>query len=80
MIYMSRQPPGLRNAIKLLEWFQAKRRAEVSRSEIMQFGPAAVRQKREADAALTILEDHGLLMRSGDGRGTKWMLTPEEPQ
>lgn len=75
-----RQPPGLRNAIRLLEWFQAKGRAEVSRSEIMQFGPAVVRQKKEADAALTILEDHGLLMRSGDGRGAKWTLTPEGPQ
>jgi Protein of unknown function (DUF3987) len=67
-----RQPPPLRNAIKLLEWLKAKRKAEVTRSEIMQFGPACVRQKADADAASATLEDHGWLVRAGDSKAAKW--------
>ena len=67
-----RQPPTLRHAIKLLEWLRAKHRTQVTRSEIMQFGPASVRQKADADPASAVLEDHGWLVRAGDGKAAKW--------
>jgi hypothetical protein len=67
-----RLPPRLRNAIKLLEWLTAKHKTEVTRSEIMQFGPACVRQKVDADAALATLDDHGWLVRADDGKAAKW--------
>ena len=75
-----RQPPALRNAIKLLEWLKAKRKTEVTRSEIMQFGPACVRQKAEADAAAAALEEHGWLIRAGDGKAAKWSVVKEAAQ
>jgi len=75
-----RQPPALRNAIKLLEWLKAKRKTEVTRSEIMQFGPACVRQKAEADAAAAVLEEHEWLIRSGDGKAAKWSVVKEAAQ
>jgi uncharacterized protein DUF3987 len=67
-----RQPPALRNAIKLLEWLRAKHKSQVTRSEIMQFGPASLRQKADADAASATLEDHDWLVRAGDGKAAKW--------
>jgi hypothetical protein len=67
-----RQTPRLRNAIRLLEWLKAKRKTEVTRSEIMQFGPACVRQKADADAASAVLEEHGWLVRAGDGKAARW--------
>jgi hypothetical protein len=63
-----RQPQALRHAIKLLDWLRAKHKTQVTRSEIMQFGPASVRQKADADAASAVLEDHGWLVRAGDGK------------
>jgi hypothetical protein len=75
-----RQPPALRNAIKLLEWLKTKRKTEVTRSEIMQFGPACVRQKAEADAAAAVLEEHEWLIRSGDGKAAKWSVVKEAAQ
>jgi hypothetical protein len=67
-----RQPPALRNAIKLLEWLRAKHKTQVTRSEIMQFGPACVRQKVDADAASATLEEHGWLARIGEVKAAKW--------
>ena len=67
-----RQSPALRNAVKLLEWLRAKHKTQVTRSEIMQFGPASVRQKADADAASATLEDHGWLVRAGDAKTAKW--------
>jgi hypothetical protein len=75
-----RQPPALRNAIKLLEWLKAKRKTEVTRSEIMQFGPTCVRQKAEADGAAAVLEEHGWLIRAGDGKAAKWSVVKEAAQ
>jgi hypothetical protein len=72
-----RQSPGLRNAIRLLDWLRAKGKRETSIREIMQFGPSPVRQKGEAEAALAKLTDYGHLARQGDGRGAKWTLAPE---
>jgi Protein of unknown function (DUF3987) len=69
-----RQSPRLRNAIKLHEWLKAKRKTEVTRSEVMQFGPAPVRQKAEADAALATLEEHGLIVRASDSKAAKWTV------
>lgn len=75
-----RLPPSLRNAIRLLDWLQAKRKRETSLREIMQFGPLPVRRKADAEAALAVLEGHNHLKRHGDGRGAKWTLTAELPQ
>jgi hypothetical protein len=46
----------------------------------MEFGSSPIRRKAEAEAALTVLEKHGHLMRQGEGRGARWMLTPEASQ
>jgi len=73
-----RQSPILRNAIKLLEWLRAKGKTEITRSEIMQFGPSAVRTKSEAEAALTSLEEHGWLVPFPiDGKGLRWSVVKE---
>jgi Protein of unknown function (DUF3987) len=69
-----RQSPRLRNAIKLHEWLKAKRKTEVTRSEVMQLGPAPVRQKAEADAALAMLEEHGLIVRARASKAAKWTV------
>jgi hypothetical protein len=69
-----RQSPAIRNAIKLHEWLKAKRKTEVTRSEVMQFGPAPVRQKAEADAALATLEEHGWIVRARDSKAAKWAV------
>jgi Protein of unknown function (DUF3987) len=71
---MHRQPPAIRAAIKLHEWLKAKRKTEVTRSEVMQFGPAPVRQKAEADAALATLEEHGWIVRARDSKAAKWTV------
>ena len=52
---LHRQLPELRNAMRLLDWLRAKRKRDVTRSEVMQFGPAPVRTKAAADAALAVL-------------------------
>jgi Protein of unknown function (DUF3987) len=75
-----RQPPRLRNASRLLDWLQAKGKCETSIREIMQFGPSPVRTKAEAQAALAELEEHGWLMRQGDGRSMRWTLAAEVSQ
>jgi hypothetical protein len=74
---LHRLSPELRNAMRLLEWLRAKCKGEVTRSEVMQFGPAPVRTKAAADAALAILEDHGHVVRIGDGRGVRWAMVAE---
>jgi hypothetical protein len=71
---MHRQPPAIRAAIKLHEWLKAKHKTEVTRSEVMQFGPAPVRQKAEADAALATLEEHGWIVRARDSKAAKWTV------
>jgi Protein of unknown function (DUF3987) len=75
-----RQPLALRTAIKLLEWLKAKRKTEITRSEIMQFGPACVRQKAAADPAAAVLEEHGWLIRAGDGKAATWSVVKEAAQ
>lgn len=72
-----RQPPALRSAIKLLEWLRSRRAAEISLREIMRTGPNAVRAKAEAEAALSKLEEHGWIVRQGDGRGARWTIVSE---
>jgi hypothetical protein len=73
----NRMPPRLRNAIRLLDWLRAKKKTEIKRSEIMQFGPATVRQKADADTALVILEEHGWLTRVIEAKPTKWNVVQE---
>ena len=75
-----RQPPSLRNAIRLLDWLEAKGKRETSIREIMQFGPSSLRGKPEAEAALAVLEAHGQLTRQGEGRGAKWTVFSEASQ
>jgi hypothetical protein len=73
-----RQPAGLRNAIRLLDWLrkwlQEKGKREISLRDIMQFGPSPVRQKDKAEAALAKLEEYGHVTRQGEGRGARWTL------
>jgi hypothetical protein len=47
-----RQSPSMRNAIRLRDWLATKGKREVSLREITQFGPAPLRQKAQAEAAL----------------------------
>jgi hypothetical protein len=75
-----RQSPSICNAIKLLEWLHVKGKVTFGLREVMQFGPSAVRSKAEAEAALGRLEDHGWIVKRGEGRGTKWSLVPEAEQ
>ena len=75
-----RQSPRLRNAIRLREWLKVKHKSEVTRSEVMQFGPASVRQKAEADAALATLEEHGWIVRASDSKNAKWIVVQEATQ
>ena len=75
-----RQPPRLRSAIRLHEWLKAKHKSDVTRSEVMQLGPAPVRQKAEADAALATLEEHGLIVRASDSKIAKWIVVQEATQ
>jgi hypothetical protein len=71
------QPPSLRNAIKLLDWLRARNGTEISLREIMRNGPNCVRGKAEAEAALAKLEEHGWIVRHGDGRSARWALVRE---
>jgi Protein of unknown function (DUF3987) len=75
-----RQTPSLRNAVKLLEWLRAKGKIEIAVREIMQFGPSSLRSKAEAEAALGLLESHGWVVKHGEGRGAKWLVTHEASQ
>jgi hypothetical protein len=75
-----RQPPAIRNAIKLHEWLRAKGKTEIAVRAIMQFGPSSLRGKDEAEAALGELESHGWVVKHGKGRGAKWAVTYEAPQ
>jgi len=69
-----RQSPSLRNAIRLLEWLHTKDKAAMTLREVMQFGPAAVRGKAEAEAAIGKLEEHGWLVKEGEGRSARWTV------
>jgi hypothetical protein len=71
---MHRLPQRLRNAIRLHEWLKTKSKKEVTRSEVMQFGPAPLRQKADADTALVTLEEHGWLVRARDGKIARWTV------
>jgi hypothetical protein len=73
---LHRLPPALRDAIRLLDWLRVKRKKEVTRSQIMQFGPAPLRMKAAADAAMTVLEEHGHAVRI-DGKGARWTVMVE---
>jgi Protein of unknown function (DUF3987) len=57
-----RLPQSLRNAVKLLDWLHAKGREEITRREVMQFGPGSTRTKAAADAAVETLISHGHLV------------------
>jgi hypothetical protein len=72
-----RLAPELRNAMRLLDWLKAKRKVEVTRTEVMRFGPAPVRTKAATDAALVVLEEHGQITRHGEGRATRWRIVAE---
>jgi hypothetical protein len=75
-----RQSPSLRNAFRLLEWLQAKGKAAVNLREVMQFGPSGIRGKADAEAAIGKLEEHGWLVKEGEGRGARWMVVSEANQ
>ena len=75
-----RQPPAIRNAIKLHEWLRTKGKTVIALRAIMQFGPSSLRGKDEAEAALGELESHGWAVKHGKGRGAKWAVTYEASQ
>jgi hypothetical protein len=75
-----RLPTKLRNAVRLLDWLRAKGTTDITVRRIMQFGPASVRKKADAEAALGVLEDHGWLTRQGEGRHARWTLAAEAAQ
>jgi hypothetical protein len=75
-----RLPPSLRNAIKLLDWLHTKDKTETTRSEIMQFGPGAVRTKAEAEAAIGQLEEYGWLIRLVVEGRQKWTVIKKATQ
>jgi hypothetical protein len=73
-----RQPPSLRNAIKLLEWLHAKGKTVISLRDVMHAGPSAVRSKAEAEAAITKLVERGWLVPFPiDGKGLRWTVVKE---
>ena len=72
-----RQPAALRNAAKLLDWLRARGAAETSLRDIMRTGPNPIRGKAEAEAALAKLDEHGWLVKRGDGRGARWTVVSE---
>jgi hypothetical protein len=54
-----RVDPSLLRAHSLLVWLSGREATDVRFSDVLQFGPAQTRIKREAEAALTTLKDHG---------------------
>ena len=72
-----RGPASLRNAIRLRDWLLTKGKREASLREVMQYDPAPIRQKAQAEAALATLVDYGHLTRQGDGRGARWTLAAD---
>ena len=72
-----RHPAALRNAVKLRDWWRARGGGEISLRDIMRTGPNAVRGKAEAEAALAKLDEHGWLVKRGEGRGARWTLASE---
>jgi hypothetical protein len=77
---LHRLPEALRNANTLLEWIRAKGKVEITLRDVMRTGPNRIRTKAEAEAALAKLEDHGWLVRQGQGKGAKWVLVKGAPQ
>jgi len=80
----SRISAELRLAQQLLVWVKGRDRREVSLPDIYQFGPNAIRDKATAGRMVSILEDHGHLIRLSDGaeidgkhRRDAWRLVPE---
>ena len=70
-----RLPLRTRNAIKLLDWLHSKGKAEVGIRELMQLAPRAVRGKAEAEAAISMLEEHGWLRPLPiDGKRLRWSV------
>jgi hypothetical protein len=72
-----RQPTALRNAVKLLDWLRARGAAEFSLRDIMRTGPNPVRGKAEAEAAVAKIDEHGWLVKRGEGRGARWTVVSE---
>lgn len=54
-----RTDASLVKAKRLLDWLQDRDESEIPFREILQFGPKATRTKKEAEAALRVLEQHG---------------------
>jgi hypothetical protein len=71
-----RQPAGLRNTIRLLDWLRRKGKRETSLREIMQLGPHLGRSAKPK-AALAMLEEHDWLTGYGDRRSARWTLAAE---
>ena len=58
------------NAVKLWAWLKARGAPSVPLNEVLQLGPAAMRKKQARDAAVAVLENHGLCRRAKAPDGT----------
>ena len=58
----SRTDPALLKAQALLDWLGTRMEGEVKFADVMRLGPAPTRTKKEADAAVRLLAEHGLVV------------------
>ena len=65
-------PPQIREAKMLCEWLvkrcREKQALQVSQRDILLYGPNRVRDREQRDRALGILEDHGIVRQTTEGR------------
>jgi hypothetical protein len=65
-------PPQIREAKMLCEWLvkrcREKQTSQVSQRDILLYGPNRVRDREQRDRALGILEDHGIVRQTTEGR------------
>lgn len=58
--------PEILEAEKLLEWCKEKRVAYVAVRQILRVGPNSMREKKHAEKAISVLEDHGWLVPTAE--------------
>ena len=76
-------PTELRNAERLLTWWQARPKPRCHLAEIYQHGPNALREAKEARRAVAVLVEHGFVrpldprtVLDGTARREAWELVP----
>jgi len=69
--------PEHENAIKLLDWLAGKDFEPLAKSYIMQYSPNSTRDKVTLDAALDVLNDHGIARIVKDGNKQMVEVNPK---